>query len=234
MVFKIFKHRQDRNALYAYCGKVTNKWYLNYTVLRRLSKTKPSLAKSGQRTKWQHHHDHFQDIAAVLLQCFLQMPTHTCTHTHKRFMDKPGETVPEKNIHSLTPIVVTNHLLRTHPSDHSSLPLKCHLIFLSYGPGLTSIQHTGTTLHATAVQSPSYYQWCTGIFIGKQWYQRPGGTNKRGKILHRSVDCGATLISNIIKNIPVFVLTSLEFPHAAGFAEARRCLWFLVHSFTFV
>ena len=32
----------------------------------------------------------------------------------------------------------------------------CQLIFLSYGPGLTSMQHT--TSHATAVQSPSHYQ----------------------------------------------------------------------------
>jgi len=46
----------------------------------------------------------------------------------------------------------------THPSNHSHLcPLKCHLIFLSYGPGLTSVQHT--TLDTTAVQSPSHYQW---------------------------------------------------------------------------
>jgi len=43
-------------------------------------------------------------------------------------------------------------------------PLKCHLIFLSYGPGLTS-------MHTTAVQSPSHYQWY--ILIGKQWYQLP-------------------------------------------------------------
>jgi len=100
MVFKIFKHRQDRNALYAYCGKVTNKWYLNYTVLRRLSKTKPSLAKSGQRTKWQHHHDHFQDIAAVLLQCFLQMPTHTCTHTQAFYGQARWDGTRKK--HSLT------------------------------------------------------------------------------------------------------------------------------------
>jgi len=33
-------------------------------------------------------------------------------------------------------------------------PLKCHLIFLSYKPGLTSMQHT--TSHTTAVQSPSH------------------------------------------------------------------------------
>jgi len=44
----------------------------------------------------------------------------------------------------------------THPSDHSHLcPLKCRLIYLSYGPGLTSMQHT--TLHTTVVQSPSHY-----------------------------------------------------------------------------
>ena len=48
-------------------------------------------------------------------------------------------------------------------------PLKCHLIFLSYGPCLTSMQHT--TSHTTAVQSPSHYQWY--ILIGKKWYQLP-------------------------------------------------------------
>jgi len=37
-----------------------------------------------------------------------------------------------------------------HPCHHSHLcPLKSHLIFFPYRPGLTSIQHT--TLHATAV-----------------------------------------------------------------------------------
>jgi len=54
----------------------------------------------------------------------------------------------------------------THPSNHCHLyPLKCHLIFLSYGPDLTIMQHT--TLHTTAVQSPFHYQWYT--IIGKQW-----------------------------------------------------------------
>jgi len=58
----------------------------------------------------------------------------------------------------------------THPSYHSHLcPLKCHLIFLSYTPGLTSMQHT--TSHTTAVQSPSHFQWYN--LIGKQWYQLP-------------------------------------------------------------
>ena len=45
--------------------------------------------------------------------------------------------------------------------------LKCHVIFLLYGPGLTSMQHT--TSHTTAVQSPSHYQWY--ILIVKQRYQ---------------------------------------------------------------
>jgi len=54
----------------------------------------------------------------------------------------------------------------THPSDHSHLwPLKCHLIFFPYRPGITSKQHT--TSHTTAVQSPSLNQWY--IPIGKQW-----------------------------------------------------------------
>jgi len=41
--------------------------------------------------------------------------------------------------------------------------------FFSYGPGLTSMQHT--TSHSTAVQSSSHFQWY--IVIGKQWYQVP-------------------------------------------------------------
>ena len=56
----------------------------------------------------------------------------------------------------------------THPSDNSHLcPLKCCLIFLYYGTGLTSMQHT--TSHTTAGQSPSHYEWY--ILIDKQWYQ---------------------------------------------------------------
>jgi len=58
----------------------------------------------------------------------------------------------------------------TFPSEHSHLcPLKCHLIFFSYRPGLTSMQHA--TSHTTAVQFPSHHQWY--ILIGKQWYQMP-------------------------------------------------------------
>ena len=58
----------------------------------------------------------------------------------------------------------------THPSNHSHLcPLKCLLIFLSYGPGLTSMQRT--TSQTTTVQSPPHFQWY--ILIGKQRYQLP-------------------------------------------------------------
>jgi len=54
--------------------------------------------------------------------------------------------------------------------NHSHLyPLKCHLIFLSYRPGRTFMQHT--TLHTTVVQPPSHFQW--NILIGKEWYQLP-------------------------------------------------------------
>ena len=52
---------------------------------------------------------------------------------------------------------------------HIHLPAEVPPHFLSYGPGLSSTQHT--TLHTTAVQSSSHYQWC--ILFGKQWYQLP-------------------------------------------------------------
>jgi len=59
---------------------------------------------------------------------------------------------------SLWTLYLELYLNATRPPNHSYLrPLKCHLIFLSYRPGLISMQHT--TLHTTAVQSPSDYQW---------------------------------------------------------------------------
>ena len=62
--------------------------------------------------------------------------------------------VPELSSNpSLSPLYVGLYLLAEH---HTSIcPLKSDLIFLSYRPGLTSMQHT--TLHTT-VQSPSHYQ----------------------------------------------------------------------------
>jgi len=72
---------------------------------------------------------------------------------------------------SLSPLLGTlscSFMPHIYPSNHSHLcSLKCHLIFLSYGPDLISMQHI--TLHTTAVQSPSHYQ--RHILIGKQWYQ---------------------------------------------------------------
>jgi len=55
------------------------------------------------------------------------------------------------------PFTWNSILLLNTISDHSHLcPLNCRLIFLSYGPGLTSMQHT--TLHTTTVQCLSHYQ----------------------------------------------------------------------------
>jgi len=56
-------------------------------------------------------------------------------------------------------------LYASNPSGHSYLcPLKCHLILLSYGLGLTYMQHT--TCNAPTI-SLSLYQWY--ILIGKHW-----------------------------------------------------------------
>jgi len=55
--------------------------------------------------------------------------------------------------HNLSTLYLELYLLATHLSDHSHLwPLKCHLIFLSYEPGFTSMQHAVS--HTTAVESP--------------------------------------------------------------------------------
>jgi len=47
------------------------------------------------------------------------------------------------------------YLNAAHPSDYPFLcSLKSHLIFFSYRPGFTSIEHT--TLHTAAIHSPSH------------------------------------------------------------------------------
>jgi len=93
---------------------------------------------------------------------------HTCLHPISAFFHNTSHTVticfavvPRlSSIPSLsqlftwTPIFYLNV---THPSDHSHLcPLRCHLIFFPYRPGLTSMQHTN--MHTTAVQSLSLIQ----------------------------------------------------------------------------
>ena len=62
---------------------------------------------------------------------------------------------------SLSTLYLEFYLLASHytaqPSNHSRLCLlKCHLIFLSYRPDLTSKQYT--TSHTTAIHSHSHFQ----------------------------------------------------------------------------
>jgi len=91
----------------------------------------------------------------------------------------------------------------THPSDHSHLcpltPLKWHIIFFSYRPGLTSMQQT--TSHITAVQSPSHYQWYRPIFVGKQWYQLPefvpSTQNAKHKQIHKKQNSNLNQYANL-------------------------------------
>ena len=111
------------------------------------------------------------------LHCILHTFLHPIIVFFLQHMPKPSQLFCcSTEIISSNPSLSLNSLLgtldfnSTHPSDHSHLcPLKCHLIFFSYRPGLTSMQHTIS--HTTAVQSLSRYQWY--IFIGKQWYQVP-------------------------------------------------------------
>jgi len=94
---------------------------------------------------------------------YISSPNHCLLFTEHAHTITTGFAVVPKLCHlilvSLTTLQLDSilYLNATHPPDHSHhCPLKCHLIFLSYGPGLTSMQHT--TLHTTAVQSPSHYQ----------------------------------------------------------------------------
>jgi len=52
-------------------------------------------------------------------------------------------------------VCCSTEIMSPNPGLSQPFTWKCHLIFLSYGPGLTSMQHT--TLHTTAVQYPSHY-----------------------------------------------------------------------------
>ena len=90
------------------------------------------------------------------------------------------EIMPSNPSLSLNPLLgILSCSFTAHIHSHLC-PLKCYLIFLSYGPGLTSMQHT--TLHTTIVQPqlPSHFQW--NILIGKQWYQLP-------EFIPSSLDC---------------------------------------------
>jgi len=68
--------------------------------------------------------------------------------------------------------LVFNPLLGLTPHIHLTILISACWSATSFSflmPGLTSTQHN--TLHTTAIQSPSHYQWY--ILIGKQWYQVP-------------------------------------------------------------
>ena len=81
-------------------------------------------------------------------------------------MPMPSQPVSLKlcnlNLVSLSTLYSELYLVASHHTSilpFSSLTLKCHLIFLSYRPGFTSMHHT--TSHTTAVKSPSHWQWYT-------------------------------------------------------------------------
>jgi len=97
----------------------------------------------------------------------------------------------------------------THPSNHSHLcVLKFHLIFLSYWPGLTSMQHT--TSHTTTVQYPSHFQW--SILTDKQWYPLPefipSNSDSIPKIIYYYIKSLATVIWNSLQTASLLCMHS--------------------------
>jgi len=60
------------------------------------------------------------------------------------------------SLNSLLGTLFCSYTPHTHILPFSPLALKCHLIFLSYRPGLTSMKHI--TSHTRALQCPSHCQ----------------------------------------------------------------------------
>jgi len=99
-----------------------------------------------------HTPNHFLLFAAhlhTIATCFAIVPSYHSTVVMHLILVSLS-TLYFKLSCSLTPHIHLTILI-------SSWQLKCNLIFLSYGPGLTSMQHT--TSHTTAVQSPSHYNY---------------------------------------------------------------------------
>ena len=75
--------------------------------------------------------------------------------------DNTGETVPEKNIHPLRPIVVINHPLSAssifydpwHPLCSIYIPVFFHYLSPSF---LRSTSWSGTSLHTPCISSPNH------------------------------------------------------------------------------
>ena len=103
-----------------------------------------------------------QSFSTISLQFFFGLPIGQASSIHffTKSLSSFRSTCPyhrnlfccSTEIMSSNPTLFLNPLLgtlfATHPSNHSRLcPLKCHLIFLSYGPGPTSMQHTTLQLH---------------------------------------------------------------------------------------
>jgi len=140
---------------------------------------------------------HFKMAAVSHIEFWLYSFHITCPY-HRNLFCSSTENMSCNPSLSLNPLLGTlscslmPHIHLNILNSHLC-PLKCHLIFLSYGPPVvsklpflwrkgsawhaasrcqsngTSMQHT--TSHTTAVQSPCHYQWY--VLIGKQRYQLP-------------------------------------------------------------
>jgi len=148
---------------FTYLGKLSLTQQ-NQTCINRLKKHKMNTQKT--ESSFGLPYDIQPGNASdLMLKCQTEV-VHKCTTTDLSLLtttvlrpfvrDYPSEPVPEDTF--------------THSyQSWSSLPSEVlyHLIFLSCGPSLTSMQHT--ILHPTAVQSPSHCEWY--ILTGKQWCQ---------------------------------------------------------------
>ena len=95
----------------------------------------------------------FDSLSTISVQVFFSLPLGLVPSTlyFMHFFTQSPRLCHLILVYASTPYFAT------HPSYHSHIcPPKYRLIFLSYEPGLTSMQHT--TLSTTAVQSPSHYQ----------------------------------------------------------------------------
>ena len=129
----------------------------------------------------------WQSSCTISVQVFFGLLLGLALSTHSQYISSPNHSLFFRStcsyrcdlfccsteIMSSNPSLSLNSLLGAlscslMPHIHLIILISA-LIFLSDGPGLTYMQHTAS--RASAVQSPSHYQWY--ILIGKQWYQLP-------------------------------------------------------------
>ena len=103
----------------------------------------------------------WQPFSTISLQVFFGLPLGLATQLHTPYISSPNLlfAAHAHTIATCFAIVILVSLSTLYlelylvASCHTSIwpfhlcPLECHIIFLSYGPGLTSMQHT--TLHTT-------------------------------------------------------------------------------------